>query len=219
MWRWDQQESFGANVPDENPSSLGAFDFPLRFPGQYADKETNLYYNYFRDCYDPVLGRYCQSDPIGLRGGINTYAYVAANPLRFVDPLGLAKFCCRPLDSAFFGGFIGGKHCFIVGDDGNRYSLFAGFAGGAVIGVPTPNVPDKDNPATSQCFNCPAPCGMDQNQCLANAFTAYPSTTYSPISVNSNTFAGTLAKKCCAGGIPSGVPPGALGVGLDPSLQ
>jgi RHS repeat-associated protein len=218
VWKWDQQEPFGMSPPDKNPSGLGVFDFPLRHPGQYDDPETGLFYNYFRDCYDPVLGRYCQSDPIGLRGGINTYLYVAADPIRFVDPLGLAKFCCRPLANAFFGGFIGGKHCFIVGDDGNKYSLFAGRDGATAVGVPTPNSPN-DNPATSQCFDCPAPCGVNQNQCLANAFTAYPSTTYSPISVNSNTFAGTLAKKCCAGGIPSGVPSGALGVGLNPGLQ
>ena len=36
MWRWDQQEPFGVNVPDENPSGLGVFEQPLRFPGQYA---------------------------------------------------------------------------------------------------------------------------------------------------------------------------------------
>ena len=88
VWRWDQQEPFGVTVPDENPSSLGAFEFPLRYPGQYADKETNLFYNYFRD-YDSVLGRYVQSDPIGLRGGINTYAYVESKPLLLIDPLGL----------------------------------------------------------------------------------------------------------------------------------
>jgi RHS repeat-associated protein len=58
-------------VPDENPSALGAFEFPLRFPGQYADKETNLYYNYFRD-YDSLIGRYVESDPIGIGGGLNT---------------------------------------------------------------------------------------------------------------------------------------------------
>ena len=57
VWNWDQQEPFGNNVPDENPSGLGAFEFALRFPGQYADKETNLLYNYYRD-YDPSLGRY-----------------------------------------------------------------------------------------------------------------------------------------------------------------
>lgn len=77
------------NAPDENPSSLGAFEFALRFPGQYFDKETNLHYNYFRDCYDPATGRYCESDPIGLAGGINTYEYVISNPLALVDIDGL----------------------------------------------------------------------------------------------------------------------------------
>jgi len=60
----------------------------LRFPGQYYDSETGLHYNYFRD-YDPALGRYTQSDPIGLAGGLNTFAYVYANPLKFYDDLGL----------------------------------------------------------------------------------------------------------------------------------
>jgi RHS repeat-associated protein len=45
-------------------------------------------YNYFRD-YNPVIGRYAESDPVGLRGGINTYAYVADNPLNSADPSGL----------------------------------------------------------------------------------------------------------------------------------
>jgi RHS repeat-associated protein len=86
-WKWEQQEPFGVNVPDENPSALGAFEFPVRFPGQYADKETMLAYNYSRD-YDPTIGTYAQSDPIGLRGGLNTYAYVGARPLIFSDPFG-----------------------------------------------------------------------------------------------------------------------------------
>jgi RHS repeat-associated protein len=88
VWRWDQSEPFGNNPADENPSSLGTFDLPLRLPGQYFDKETNLYYNYFRD-YDPSLGRFGESDPIGLRGGLNTYAYVAARPLSLADAMGL----------------------------------------------------------------------------------------------------------------------------------
>jgi RHS repeat-associated protein len=87
-WMWEQTEPFGVNVPDENPSSLGTFEFALRFPGQYADKESNLHYNYFRD-YDPSLGRFGESDPIGLRGGLNTYLYVHGEPLRRADVYGL----------------------------------------------------------------------------------------------------------------------------------
>jgi RHS repeat-associated protein len=54
----------------------------------YADSETGLYYNWNR-YYDPEIGRYISSDPIGLRGGLNTYLYARATPLRYIDPTGL----------------------------------------------------------------------------------------------------------------------------------
>lgn len=90
VWMWSNDDPFGNNPPDENPSSLGTFTFNLRFPGQYADKETGLNYNYFRD-YDPSRGRYLESDPIGLRGGINTYTYSNNAPIINIDPTGLAS--------------------------------------------------------------------------------------------------------------------------------
>jgi RHS repeat-associated protein len=86
-WTW-LAEPFGNTAPNANPAGLGAVTMNLRHPGQYADAESGLFYNYFRD-YDPSLGRYTQSDPIGLAGGINTYAYVEGNPVSYVDPDGL----------------------------------------------------------------------------------------------------------------------------------
>lgn len=89
VWRWDSTDPFGLQQPDENPSNLGAFTYNQRFPGQLYDRETNTHYNYFRD-YDPQLGRYVQSDPIGLSGGsFSTYAYVNGDPIGRSDPLGL----------------------------------------------------------------------------------------------------------------------------------
>jgi RHS repeat-associated protein len=82
MWRWDP-DTFGSVAP------TGTLTYNLRFPGQYSLGESGLYYNYFRD-YDPQMGRYIESDPLGLAAGVNTYGYANNNPLTFADPTGLS---------------------------------------------------------------------------------------------------------------------------------
>jgi len=88
VWSWIS-DAYGAALPNEDVAGSGtATHIPLRFPGQIYDAQTQLSYNYYRD-YDANLGRYVQSDPIGLGGGMNTYAYVRGNPISRPDPLGL----------------------------------------------------------------------------------------------------------------------------------
>jgi RHS repeat-associated protein len=111
VWRWDQQEPFGVNPPDENPSSLGVFDFPLRFTGQYFDKESNLTYNY-RRTYNSALGRFVEADPAGLSGGINPFEYTGSDPLGFIDPLGQQRTVATtpastPLSNAYGAYLVG----------------------------------------------------------------------------------------------------------------
>jgi RHS repeat-associated protein len=80
LWTWNS-DPFGNGQP------TGSLSYNLRFPGQYYDAETGHNYNYLRD-YDPTTGRYAESDPIGLNGGINEYRYAYANPVIYLDPMG-----------------------------------------------------------------------------------------------------------------------------------
>lgn len=141
IWHWNVTgEAFGKDTPDENPDGDGtAFTFDLRFPGQRYDAPSEANYNYFRD-YDAGTGRYLQSDPIGLAGGISTYAYVDSRPLIAVDPYGLAGVVFNSGGSigagllsgggyqanSGFGGFRGG-----AGYSGGGYTASGGFAGTA----------------------------------------------------------------------------------------
>ena len=91
VWRWDS-DPFGTTAAQEDPDGdLVFLTYNLRYPGQYFDSETGLYYNYFRT-YDPSTGRYLESDLIGLVGGLNTFVYVDGSPTGNVDPLGLYSF-------------------------------------------------------------------------------------------------------------------------------
>jgi RHS repeat-associated protein len=108
VWRWESSP-FGETAANEDDAQGRAsaaegrtpraatdgdgipFAFNLRFPGQYYDVETGTHYNYFRD-YNPATGRYVQSDPIGLQGGLNTYGYVGGSLVGSSDPLGLWTF-------------------------------------------------------------------------------------------------------------------------------
>jgi len=93
VWRW-VSDAFGTTQVNDDPdgdSNITTINH--RFAGQYFDEESELHYNDFR-YYDPDIGRYVTSDPIGLGGGVNTYGYVNNAPLNSIDPSGLFDIKC-----------------------------------------------------------------------------------------------------------------------------
>jgi len=121
MWQW-AYSAFGETapttaakrfagpetVPTTGTTTATPVTFNLRYPGQYADAESGLSYNYFRS-YSPTTGRYMQSDPIGLEGGWNRFGYVGGNPLSFVDPEGLQVRQAPPPSVTYSGGLAASR--------------------------------------------------------------------------------------------------------------
>ena len=129
IWHWPVT---GNPFGEQPPVSNAGYVYNLRFPGQYYDMETGFHYNMFRD-YDRTTGRYVQSDPIGLRGGLSTYGYVNGNPLAYIDPYGLDSLMLGGSVSAIaIGGFtLSGGVYVSWGKDG----FDTGFYGSAGMGI------------------------------------------------------------------------------------
>jgi len=105
--------------------------------GQYFDQETSTHYNYFRD-YDSSIGRYGQSDPIGLHGGLNTYNYAFGSPVAYIDPEGASYAAVAA--GAILGGIGGGLGAAATG--GNIWQgVGIGVAVGAGLGLAGPVLP------------------------------------------------------------------------------
>jgi RHS repeat-associated protein len=195
VWRWDQQEPFGVNVPEENPSGLGIFELPLRLPGQYYDSETITHYNMMRD-YAPAIGRYQQSDPIGLRAGVNTYLYVLNNPMSYLDPFGLVKVCYY-YEAAGGFGHIG----FGVGAEAGTYGYYPT---GSVLR--SPGIIKEDIQKIKECKEIPS--NADEDRCMLECRARRNSDpgTYVLNSNQCTSFVRECLKIC---GLPTGGYPGA----------
>nr|WP_258079515.1 RHS repeat-associated core domain-containing protein [Xanthomonas arboricola] len=140
VWTWSLKgEAFGNTAPNQDPDGDGAaLVLDMRFPGQRYDAASGLNQNIHRE-YDAGTGRYSQSDPIGLDGGINAYSYAAAMPLTWIDRFGLApnQGCVAAWvgTCSVVGGGIGYWGGGIIGGAGGTFvTPVAGTAGGFVAG-------------------------------------------------------------------------------------
>jgi len=192
-------EPFGNDYTEALESGLF-----LRSPGQWVDETwaghklaESLYYNVNRWLQD---GTYNRPDPLGVvDGGSNHYVYALANPIVNTDPLGLvAKLCCRLLNHKLVGDYLGKRHCYIVADDGTVYGLYPeARSDGKTIGQPLVNDPRDKGGKCGACL-CDPGKRADQDKCFRDAHNSYPVGKYSaPFGPNSNSYAGTLARKCC----------------------
>jgi RHS repeat-associated protein len=157
VWQWPYS-AFGDNQPvgilkaTTNPANAytqdpttnarlqatgAAITYNLRYPGQYSDTESGMFYNTQRS-YSASQGRYTQNDPIGLAGGWSRYGYASANSLRFIDPTG-EVFWVPIVAAAVIGGGFGAGSAYLAG--GNPYiGAAVGAVGGAVGGIPAATI-------------------------------------------------------------------------------
>jgi RHS repeat-associated protein len=135
VWRWDS-DAYGNGAANGNPRNIAGanFVFNLRFPGQYYDGETGLHYNNARD-YDPETGRYLQTDPQWLGGGINLYGYAAGNPVSLVDPSGRIPLVAIPVAiGAITGGLSAYAGVMTANPNAGWREQLAAVAVGAAVG-------------------------------------------------------------------------------------
>ena len=225
VWRWDAAP-FGETAPNEDPDGdFNPFTLPLRFPGQYADSETGLHYNYFRD-YEPAIGRYVQSDPIGIDGGVNAYAFVEDSPIEKSDSRGLkVEVRCRrvgdPNKPTLLGNLaamLEGEHCYVVVSCDSPKQIPE-----TTISYPRSAVPTDILYSTAEYYRTlrvfpPAsewkngePCPTCEfEQCILDTYTrlrdsGYRMTNYDKLGPNSVSFARRIVEKC--GGSIWGVGP------------
>jgi len=177
-----------------------------RLPGQYYQSESGLFYNYYRD-YDPLTGKYVESDLVGLKGGVNTYAYAGDTPVTDDDALGLCNIKIRCGAVRRFGITIG-WHCGVIAPNGSEYGLGggdkkSGSAGTAqpYVEPPRPMAPDQVEYAVScGCTSCD-----DVQGCIQHYHDAVTPPPYNATGPNSNTYAHSMLTTC--GCTASGRPP------------
>lgn len=161
VWAWDGN-AFGTTLPNEDPDGdRQETVINLRFPGQYYDAESGLYYNWNR-YYDPATGRYITVDPIGLAGGPNPYQYAESNPLKYIDPTGLLGYSGMP------PGVQGGpgqnttpSSPSSISQIGGAISDFASNLYDLKYGIP-PYIPPSGASGVDKYFHCKANCQATQ---------------------------------------------------------
>jgi RHS repeat-associated protein len=195
-------EPFGVTTASGSSSENAA-----QFTARESDA-TGLYY-YRARYYHPLLQRFIAEDPIGIEGGLNLFGFAGNNPLRYVDPLGLkAQICSRPLAGAFRAF---GRHAYIVPDDTDPERRTLSLFNEDGLGAPTETIKggrDDENIPGTRCRECKPKAGGkcgDVKKCLEDGRRQYFIGPYYHGGPNSNTFAATLARKCCANGFPRGL--------------